>query len=225
MRRQSARSTAGRNRLQLATMPRIYRAVDDVRPDENQGHENPAVLFTAGLQSIPSDLSSNVLKFLAMVDLRTVAQVSTAALYVVWDCKALLFDAVQAQLDDLREFPISLSRTQRGTNMHGFRKKNRVRSRINGVWVDGYIVAVTTKYVHYVRYDDVFNVNPPSIKVKSERGIVHVRPYVGVITEVVSPSIVDPRYSGRRVCSHDGCTNCTTNGGVCGTHSNGDDAV
>ena len=219
----SARSKfAGR---QLATLPKIFFEVDDKRPDDSDGQENPAVMFTTGSLAIPLELNGNVLKFLAGEDLLSVAGVSEVTSLAVWDYKGLLFDAVRAQLDGLREFPVSLSRTQRGVNLHGFKKKNRVSSEIDGVWVDGYIVAVTKKYIHYVRYDNVFDAHPPSIRVKSERGVVHVHPYIGDITEVVQHWQVDPRFGGRQICSYDGCTKWARNGGVCITHSHGGDAV
>ena len=71
-------------------------------------------------------------------------------------------------------------------NDHGFKKKNRVEIVKGEEIVDGYIVAVTKKYIHYVRNDHtLFCDRPPCERVKSKEGVVHVRPYLGDIDERV----------------------------------------
>jgi hypothetical protein len=67
----------------------------------------------------------------------------------------------------------------------GSRKRIVCELNENGVQVDAYCVRVTSKYVCYVCLEDIFMAHPEVKRVKSERGVSHVRPYVGSVVEVV----------------------------------------
>ena len=170
----------------MANWPLIYVEVDDVRPDESQGQENAAVIFTTGALSVPSELNSRVFKFLSGNDLLSVAHVSEVSKLVVWDNKALLFDAVRAQIDNVISvmYPETPSR-RRQVNNHGFKKKNRVEVRRGRELLNGHVVGVTSKHILFVCYDNIFDVRPLCVRIESERGVVHVRPYIGDVVERV----------------------------------------
>ena len=55
----------------------------------------------------------------------------------------------------------------------------------NGGWIDGYCVRVTPKHVYFVRSHKIFERDPTVERVKSAWGVVHVRPYIGNVVEVV----------------------------------------
>ena len=173
-------------RRQLATLPRIYFEVDDDRPDESQAQENSTVVFSSGALSIPTALNYNVLKYLTGNDLIRISQVSTAAQHDVWECKALLFDAIRVQIDHVIGvmFPNN-PKGRRQVNNHGFKKKNRVEVVRGGGRTNGYVVGVTSKHILYVCYDNIFDDRPLCQRVKSVSGVVLVRPYIGDIVERV----------------------------------------
>ena len=180
MRKPSARSKFAR--CQLATLPKIFFEVDDDRPDDSQGQENLIVVFSAGALLIPTTLDYNVLEYLKGSDLRMLVRVSTAARLDVWECKALLFDAIRVRIDILR--PDTPNR-RRQVNKHGFKKKNRVEVVEGGERLNGFIVGVTREDILFVCYDNIFEVSPLIRRVKSVCGVVLVRPYVGDIIERV----------------------------------------
>ena len=68
-------------RRQLVNLPRTYFEVDDVRPDESQGHANSAPIFVStprGL-SVQGELNQGILQFLTERDLLRFVKVSKAA--------------------------------------------------------------------------------------------------------------------------------------------------
>jgi len=65
---------------------------------------------------------------------------SKSAESAVKNCKGLLFDAIQEQLDE------TVNQNGWQVNEHRFKKKDRVS--INGI--NGYVVRVTKKYVYFV---------------------------------------------------------------------------
>ena len=176
-------------RRQLVCLPRTYFEVEDVRPDENQVPAYPAAVFSSGEIVVPWEINKSILEFLTGKDLLRVAKVSKTVERVVRRCKALLFDAIRERIDDFG------SRNEGQVNLHGFRKKNRVQVHVNGELVGGYCVRVTPKYVYYVRFEDIFKSPPNAERVKSEGGVVHVRPYIGGVVEVVYNWHVESRMS------------------------------
>jgi hypothetical protein len=70
-----------------------------------------------------------------------------------------------------------------------------VQVHVNGELVGGYCVRVTPKYVYYVHFEDIFKSRPNVERVKSEGGVVHVRPYIGGVVEVVYNWRVESRMS------------------------------
>ena len=117
-----------------------------------------------------------------------VAEVSKTVERVVRKCKALLFDALHEQIDDFmgqNGRHAFVGQNGRQVNSRGFKKKNRVRVSRNGDRIDGYYVGVTSKYVYYIRSENIFDRHPDIKRVKSEYGVVHVRPYIGNVVEVV----------------------------------------
>ncbi len=54
-----------------------------------------------------------------------------------------------------------------------------------GGGVNGYCVRVTPKYVYYVHDKNIFKQHPDIQKVRNQLGVLHVRPYVGNVVEVV----------------------------------------
>jgi len=60
-----------------------------------------------------------------------------------------------------------------------------VRVSVNGDRINGYCVGVTSKYVYYIRLENIFDRHPDIKRVKSEYGVAHVRPYIGNVVEVV----------------------------------------
>jgi hypothetical protein len=51
--------------------------------------------------------------------------------------------------------------------------------------INGYCVRLTPKYVFFVREENIFRKHPDIQRVKNEFGVVHVRPYIGNVVEVV----------------------------------------
>jgi hypothetical protein len=151
-------------RRQLASLPRTFFEVEDVRPDENQGQVNLAAIFVSTPRGVlvPGELNQCILQFLTGKDLMRFVIISKAAYRVVRYCWALLFDAVYEQIDDF------VGQNGKQVNSDGFKKKNRVRVNVNGVLVDGYCVRVTPKYVYYVRLENVFERHPNIKRVKSK---------------------------------------------------------
>ena len=176
-------------RRQLACLPRTYFEVEDVRPDENQVPAYPAAMFSSGEIVVPWEINKSILEFLTGKDLLRVAKVSKTVERVVRRCKALLFDAIRERIDDFG------SRNEGQVNLHGFRKKNCVQVHVNGGLVGGYCVRVTPKYVHYVRFEDIFKSRPSIERVKSKGGVVHVLPYIGKVVEVVYNWLVKSQMS------------------------------
>ena len=68
-------------RRQLVNLPRTYFEVDDVRPDESQGHANLAPIFVSTPRgvSVPGELNQGILQFLTGRELMRFAKVSKAA--------------------------------------------------------------------------------------------------------------------------------------------------
>jgi len=165
-------------RRQLASLPRTYFEVKDVRPNENQGQVKLAAIFVSTPRgvSVPGELNQGILQFLTGRDLLRFVRVSKAAYRVVRHCWALLFDAVYEQIDDF------IGQNGRQVNSHGFKKKNRVRVNVNGELVDGYCVRVT------------FERHPDIKRVKSKYGVEHVRPYIGKVVEVVQNWCVESHF-------------------------------
>ena len=153
-------------RRQLVNLPLIFFEIKDVRPDENEGQD---IDENEGQENL-----SSVLRFMGA---------SKATFQVVAHCKALRFDTIRERMDNLVDDLFGQGRRQ--VNLHRFKEKNRVRVNKNGVQVDAYCVRVTSKYVCYVRLEDIFMAHPEVKRVKSERGVSHVRPYVGSVVEVV----------------------------------------
>jgi len=181
-------------RRQLVNLPRTYFEVEDVRPHESEGQANLVIFVLRGI-SIPGELNQNNLIILTGKDLLRVAKVSKTVEWVVRKCKALLFDAIHERID---EFVNQNGRQQ--VNLHGFKKKNRVCiCGINGVWIHGYCVRVTPKYVYFVRLKNIFERHPEIDRVKNTGGVVHVRPYIGNVVEVMQHWHVESRFSGKRV--------------------------
>jgi hypothetical protein len=165
----------------LINLPLIYFEVEDVRPDENEGQdvdenegqENSSSVLNSGGVSVPGELVQGILRFLTGKELLRFAGASKATFQVVARCKALRFDAIRERIDNLVD---SLSdRGRRQANLRRFKEKNRVRVKENDVRVDAYCVRVTPKYVYYVRAEDIFTALPEVRRVKSERGVSHVR--------------------------------------------------
>ena len=109
-------------RRQLVNLPRTYFEVDDVRPDESQGHANSAPIFVSTPRgvSVPGELNQVILQCLTGRELLRFAKVSKAAYRVVKHCRALLFDATYEQIDDF------VNQNGRQVNSHAFKKKNCV---------------------------------------------------------------------------------------------------
>ena len=107
-----------------------------------------------------------------------VAKISKAAERVVRKCKALLFDAIHERINELNEMSSHRHRRQQ-VNEHGFKRYNRVACVMKGIKITGYCVRVTKKYVYFVRFRNIFDVNPLWERVKSEWGVTHVHPYIG----------------------------------------------
>lgn len=178
-------------RRQLVNLPLIYFEIKDVRPDENEGQdidenegqENLSSVLSSGGISVPGELVQGILRFLTGKDLLRFMGASKATFQVVAHCKALRFDTIRERMDNLVDDLFGQGRRQ--VNLHQFKEKNRVRVNENGVQVDVYCVRVTSKYVCYVRLEDIFMAHPEVKRVKSERGVSHVRPYVGSVVEVV----------------------------------------
>ena len=179
-------------RRQLINLPLIYFEIKDVRPDEdegqdvdeNEGQENSlSPVLSSGGVSVPRELVQGILQFLTGKELLRFAGLSKATFQVVARCKALRFDTIRERIDNLVDRLYGQCRRQ--VNLHRFREKNRVRVRENDVRVDAYCVRVTPKYVYYVRAEDIFTALPEVRRAKSERGVSHVRPYVGSVVEVV----------------------------------------
>jgi hypothetical protein len=170
-------------RLQLVPLPRVYFEVEDVRPDENQGQANSVAILgsrTPGGVSIPKELNQNILQFLTGKDLLRFARVSPVIHRVVKMNKALLFDAIHERIDELADV-----NRGRQVNLQRFRKFNRVRIDGNGNWIDGYCVRVTPKHVYFVCLHKIFDRDPTVERVRSAWGVVHVRPYIRNVVEVV----------------------------------------
>jgi hypothetical protein len=173
-------------RLQLVALPRVYFEIEDVRPDEDQGQANSVAIFgsrrsrTPGGISIPRELNQNILQFLTGRDLLRFARVSLAIHRVIKMNKALLFDAIRERIDEFAD-----PNGGRQVNLQRFRKFNRVRIDGNGGWIDGYCVRVTPKHVYFVRTHRIFDRDPTVERVRSAWGVVHVRPYIGNVVEVV----------------------------------------
>ena len=178
---------------QLASLPRIYSPVPDIRPDENEGQSSSEVVLVSGEVSVLPELNHHVLGFLSGKDFIRFGKVSKAAKRVVITCKALLYDAVRARI---HEYHVPYhSRLDRGrqpqflstglTNMHRFEIGNRVVCAMgdNLVFgrnrVHGYCVGVTHQYVHIILCEHVFDSDPVSERVESRYGVQHVRPYIG----------------------------------------------
>ena len=118
--------------------PRTYFEVKNVRPGKEQGASPDGIfVLTPGGISIPGELSQNVLQFLTGKDLMTFALVSKSTEITIKNCKGLLFDAIQEELDDF------INQNERQVNEHRFKKKDWVC--INGI--NGYVVRVTRKYI------------------------------------------------------------------------------
>ena len=179
-------------RRQLINLPLIYFEVEDVRPDENEGQdidenegqENLSSVLSSGGVSVPGELVQGILRFLTGKDLLRFARASKATFQVVAHCKALRFDTIRERIDNLVDGLFVRGR-RRQVNLRRFKEKNRVRVNENGVRVDVYCVRVTSKYVYYVRAEDIFTTHPEVRRVKSERGVSNGRPYVGSVVEVV----------------------------------------
>jgi hypothetical protein len=179
-------------RRQLINLPLIYFEIEDVRPDENEGQDvdenegqensSSPVLISGGV-SVPGELVQGILRFLTGKDLLRFMRASKATFQVVARCKALRFDTIRERIDNLVDKLYGQGRRQ--VNLHRFKEKNRVRVNENGVRVDAYCVRVTPKYVCYVRAEDMLTTHPEVRRVKSERGVSHVRPYVGSVVEVI----------------------------------------
>jgi len=176
----------------LINLPLIYFEIEDVRPnedegqdvDENEGQENSlSPVLSSGGVSVPRELVQGILQFLTGKELLRFAGSSKATFQVVARCKALRFDTIRERIDNLVDRLYGQGRRQ--VNLRRFREKNCVRVKENDVRVDAYCVRVTPKYVYYVRAEDIFTALPEVRRVKSERGVSHVRPYVGSVVEVV----------------------------------------
>ena len=94
--------------------------------------------------------------------------------------KALLFDAIHEQINELADV-----NRGRQVNLQRFRKFNHVRIDGNGNWIDGYCVRVTPKHVYFVRLHKIFDRDPTVERVRNAWGVVHVRPYIRNVVEVV----------------------------------------
>ena len=129
-------------RQQLVSFPRTYFEVKDVRPGKEQAQANPDEIrvSTPGEISVPGGLNQNVLQFLTGKELITFRRDSKSAESTIKNCKGLLFDAIQEQLDE------TVNQNGWQVNEHRFKKKDRVS--INGI--NGYVVRVTKKYVYFV---------------------------------------------------------------------------
>ena len=151
-------------RWQLASLPRTYFKVKDVRPNENQGQVKLAAIFVSTPRGvyIPGELNQGILQFLTGRDLLRFVRVSKAAYRVVRHCWALLFDAVYEQINDF------VNQNERQVNSHGFKKKNRVQAKVNGDLIDGYCLRVTLKYVYYVHLENAFERHPDIKTVKKQ---------------------------------------------------------
>ena len=181
-------------RWQLVNLPRTYFEVKDDRPHESEGQAN-LVIFVLGGISIPGELNQNILKFLTGKDLLRVATISKTVERVVRKCKALLFDAILERIDEFAD-----QKRRQQVNLHGCKKKNCVRvCGINGVWIDGYCVRVTPKYAHFVHSKNIFERHPDIDRVKNTGGVVHMRPYIRNVVEVVQHWRVESRSSRQRV--------------------------
>ena len=123
---------------QSKIFPRTYFEVKNVRPGKEQGASPDGIfVLTPGGISILGKLSQNVLQFLTGKDLMRFTLVSKSTEITVKNCKALLFDAIQEELDDF------INQNERQVNEHRFKKKDRVC--INGI--NGYVVRVTKKNI------------------------------------------------------------------------------
>ena len=121
-----------------------------------------------------------------------VTKVSRTVEQVVRKCKALLFDAIYKQID---EFVDQNGRQQ--VNLHRFKKTICVHvCWINGVWINGYCVRVTPKYVFFFRLENIFERHPDIERVKNTGGVVHVCPYIGNVVKVKQHWCVESRFSG-----------------------------
>jgi len=179
-------------RRQLINLPLIYFEIEDVRPDENEGQgvdenegqeNSSSPVLNSGGVSVPRELVQGILRFLTGKELLRFAMASKATFQVVARCKALRFDTIRERINNL--VGNLFDRGRRQANLRRFKEKNRVRVKENDVWVDAYCVRVTPKYVYYVRAENIFTTHPEVRRVKSERGVSHVRPYVGSVVEVV----------------------------------------
>ena len=106
--------------------PLIYVEVDDIRPDDDQGEENSAVVFLA--EAAPLEVWNRMYS-------------AGAAQLEVWGSEALLYDVIRLQIDKI--IGVLFPNRQHRVNDHGFKIKNRVLVKRGREWVDGYIVAVT----------------------------------------------------------------------------------
>jgi hypothetical protein len=108
------------------------------------------------------------------------------------EVQGLLFDAIHERID---EFVDQNGKQQ--VDLHGFKKKNRMHvCGINGVRINGYYVRVTPKYAYFVHSKNIFERHPDIDRVKKTGGVVHVRPYIGNVVEVMQHWRVEYRFSG-----------------------------
>ena len=56
-------------------------------------------------------------------------------------------------------------------------------------------MGVTSKYVYYVHLENIFDRHPDIKRGKSKYGVVHVRPYIGNVVEVVQNWRVESHFS------------------------------
>ena len=178
-------------RRQLVNLPRTYFEVEDVRPHESEGQANLTIFVLRGI-SIPGGLNIYIVKFLTGKDLLRAAKVSKTIERVTRKCKALLFDAIHEQIDEL----VNQNGRQQ-VNLHRFKKKNCVCvCGINGVRINGYCMRVTPKYIYFVCSKNIFERHHDIDRVKNTGGVVRVHPYIGNAVEVVQHWHVESHFSG-----------------------------
>jgi len=142
--------------------------------------QSPEEIFvsTPGGISILGELNHNILQFLTGRELLRFAMFSKTIERVVKSCEALILDAILEQIDEF------IDQNGRQVNEHGFKIKNCVCAHGRD-GIIGYCVRVTPKYVYFVREENIFRKHPDIQRVKNELGVVHVRPYIGNVVEVV----------------------------------------
>ena len=179
-------------RRQLATLPRTYFDVDDIRPGEDELSEYTFEIFENKGMTIPKELNRKILQYLPGKDLLRFSRASKKAFWYVEFSHALMYDAIHERINDL----VKVLPKKRHQNEHKFRVGNCVQVkgyqfRVGHSWrvkddENGYVVRVTPKKVFYVMETDIFKKEPRIHKIGNDNGVRPMRPYYAAVpVEVV----------------------------------------